>query len=546
MAKAVGKGPSKGPAKGKGRGAGPPPRVDATKTLASKTVTSLPKLRPLFWQTVQQVPQDSVWSGVSAPVSFDAHVLEQRFALADARTKTVQRSAGHIPGEESRKKLRVLDDRTSQLLAISFNKLPPAEQLTSVVDTLETFPEGLSAPEAIMALNSAFSEQRDAVEQLRHMELSESDLAQLDLPERYLWVMGHKPLIAAKICSGAVILGLAPELPEWRNACDRVVLACQKLKHSNLVRKCISTCLAVGNVMNRGTTRDGAKAVVLPDGLLKLDELKGRQENEGTGGTSQSLLDFVSEAIVWEAVMQSRSKQKRVELQAEAQDLHDALNAAKGVCLLEAESSCQKIAGASKKAHSSLIQESSEMSDVCAERLKQRVQSIIKEAKETLERVVAAKSELKQQMEWFSAKANITSSDWLSSWVHFLDLLSSAFLRIKLPAELPPVVVPSPVRTELKDVTNSHGTPALKSNGPKVAVSETPTAEMQLDDDERIEVLLAKMAARAPVEAEVPQTTTKHEFKPTATHPPAGRQPVASPQIGTRVPLLYSNRGLGS
>jgi hypothetical protein len=26
-------------------------------------------------------------------------------------------------GEESRKKLRVLDDRTSQLLAISFNKL---------------------------------------------------------------------------------------------------------------------------------------------------------------------------------------------------------------------------------------------------------------------------------------------------------------------------------------------------------------------------------------------------------------------------------------
>ena len=28
--------------------------------------------------------------------------------------------------------------------------------------------------------------------------------------------------------SGAVILGLAPELPEWRNACDRVVLACQK------------------------------------------------------------------------------------------------------------------------------------------------------------------------------------------------------------------------------------------------------------------------------------------------------------------------------
>eukprot|EP00435_Cladocopium_sp_Y103_P020434 s3824_g5.t1 len=334
MAKAAGKGPpskglvSKGPAKGKGdrrdvtdgeglpgvpqnhvgkcwkpmetlemelagtgRGAGPPPPpsrdvlvrqgsnlggVGATAAVAAVTT----KLRPLFWQTVAQVPEEtelvndfrlaeSVWTGVGPPVTFDAALLERRFALADARGKSAKNGAnGHpIPGEESRKKLRVLDDRTSQLLAISFNKLPPAEQLTNVVDNLETFPEGLSAPEAIMALNTAFLDQRDAVEQLRHMELQESDLCQLD--ERYLWVMGHKPLIAAKICSGALILGLAPELPEWRQACERVVRACQKLKASTLVRKCISTCLAVGNIMNRGTTRDGARAVVLPDGLLK-------------------------------------------------------------------------------------------------------------------------------------------------------------------------------------------------------------------------------------------------------------------------------------
>ena len=55
-----------------------------------------------------------------------------------------------------------------------------------------------------------------------------------------------------------------------------------RLKGSSLVRKCISTCLAVGNIMNRGTTRDGARAVVLPDGLLKF--LAREMRETGTWG----------------------------------------------------------------------------------------------------------------------------------------------------------------------------------------------------------------------------------------------------------------------
>lgn len=555
MAKAAGKGPpskglvSKGPAKGKGRGAGPPPPSRDASTLrpggtGGATVATLAtvtaKLRPLFWQTVAQVPEESVWTGVGPPVTFDAALLERRFALADARGKSAKNGAnGHpIPGEESRKKLRVLDDRTSQLLAISFNKLPPAEQLTNVVDNLETFPEGLSAPEAIMALNTAFLDQRDAVEQLRHMELQESDLCQLDVPERYLWVMGHKPLIAAKICSGALILGLAPELPEWRQACERVMRGCQKLKASTLVRKCISTCLAVGNIMNRGTTRDGARAVVLPDGLLKLDELKGQGESEGTSG--QSLLDFVSEAIVWEEVMSVRCHEKRLELHREAQDLHDALNAAKGVCLMEAETSCQKIMATARKAHGNLIQESTVM-DQSVARLNLRVQRIMKEAKETSEEVAKAKGELKQQMEWFSAKANISSQDWLSSWVQFLELLAAAILRIKLPAELPlppQPVATQPARQELKDVTNRCG---VASASPKVLESK---AAMQLDDDERIEVLLARMAQAAVPGDAAPKPATRVEVKTSRLMPATTGSTSTSTMRGnvvpmnTRVPML--------
>ena len=43
---------------------------------------------------------------------------------------------------------------------------------------------------------------------------------------KYGYRSSHGSVMASG--SGAVILGLAPELPEWRNACDRVVLACQK------------------------------------------------------------------------------------------------------------------------------------------------------------------------------------------------------------------------------------------------------------------------------------------------------------------------------
>eukprot|EP00913_Durusdinium_trenchii_P021638 g20332.t1 len=451
---------------------------------------------------------ESVWSGLTAPVSFDTQLLQRRFALADVARcgtgRSVPGAKGHAgQGDpEPRKKLRVLDDRTSQLLAISFNKLPPAEQLTRVLeprlklrefgrgpcDTLEAFPEGLS-PEALMALQSAFVEQREAVEQLRQLQVNEADLTQLDLPEstgrwlfwgqwmgcrfleeRYLWVLGHYPLAAAKIAAGALLVGLAHELPELRTACERVQTAGQRLRSSTLVKTCISTCLAVGNVMNRGTARDGARAVILPDGLLKLDELKGAQG--GDGSSQFSLLDFVSEAIVMEAAL-LRGKEAQMELHQEALHLRDTLHAARGVCLSEAGANCEKISQAAKAALEALQAQMPLAAGAMMpepredlQRLALRVKKIGLDAKDTRE-VAKTKRELKQEMEWFSAKANLSSGDWWSSWVQFLELLAQAILRIKLPAILP--LEP--------DLTNCAD------------------AELQRPNSkERIEVLLARMA----------------------------------------------------
>ena len=61
------------------------------------------------------MPKESIWNVAPPAVHFDEELLERKFAWNSKQVSL------RMP-EEGRKKLRVLDDRTSQLLAISFNK----------------------------------------------------------------------------------------------------------------------------------------------------------------------------------------------------------------------------------------------------------------------------------------------------------------------------------------------------------------------------------------------------------------------------------------
>ena len=496
-----GKAPGKGNPKGKGRppgpGAPPPPRPGPG-SKCTRDPRAGPKLRPLFWQTVTQVPSESVWNKICPPVPFDAELLEHRFALAETRAPLASLTArkggaGLASSDEVRKKVRVLDDRTSQLLAIAFNKLPPAEQLAQIVESLDAFPDGLP-PEALIALNAASVDQKEAVEQLRHMDIPESEILQLDVPERYLWVLANRPLCAAKVACGALMFGLAPELPDLGLACKRIFAACKALRTSQLISQFISTCLAVGNAMNRGTPRDGARAVVLPDGLLKLDELRGNSDMEGVSGPS--LLDFVAEAILLEAVCQcnygqQQAQQLSAELCAQASDLRESVRAAQGVCMLEAEKSCQRIWLAASRAHGGLAQY---LQDPSAAHIAVRVSEICEEVERTSQRVAAAKEDLKFTMGWLSAKPGTSPAEWLGNWVHFLDQLSSALQRVQLPASIPQRHKADESR-QLRDVTNEAHQMSEHVDSDMCCKSASMQS-VQLDDDERIEVLLARMRSQ--------------------------------------------------
>mmetsp|Transcript_70848 Transcript_70848/g.140556 ORF Transcript_70848/g.140556 Transcript_70848/m.140556 type:complete len:561 (+) Transcript_70848:65-1747(+) len=451
--------PPPGKAQGKGKapaGKAPPGKAPPGKAppLMSRAamgtgapVPSGPKLRPLFWTTTRP-PAKSVWTDLHPPAAFDQAQLERQFALAEARTltRTGSRSQLHQGNEEPRKRLRVLDDRTSQNLAIAFKKLPTPECLWSVLQTLDDFPDCLPA-EAVMALHAAVSEQHEPIEQLRQMCLPKEGILQLDMPERYLWVLASVPGSSARLACGSLIVGPAREINDLRLAFENLGTCCQALRSSELVRKCASTSLAIGNLLNRGTSRSNATAVVLPDSLLKLDELRGIVEDPANeNARAPTLLDFLAQALVDDAGIQHFK-----ELCPEADDLRAKARAAQMVSLEESERCCNEICAAVAKAQRGLP-------EVCGspdgKLLAEKVNLIGSEADSAAKLLASVKEELTATQQWSCAKPKTKGDEWFAAWVQFLDQLSAALARAAPPKSQP---APAAQRSALKELNCDQG-----------------------------------------------------------------------------------------
>lgn len=404
-----------------------------------------PKLRPLFWTTTRQLDPQSVWNKVGEPVPFDRAVLEKQFLLTAPRgtvpgvpgTPLGRSGSGDIgqASLELRKRVRVLDDRTSRLLEIAFRKLPPPLQLSTIVDRLDNFPDCLPA-EAVLALHGAIIEQQEAVDQIRQLSVAEGDLMQLDVPERYLWVLGIVPFCSAKLACGALLVSTAGELPDLRRSGEKVSSCCQALRNSTLLRKCLSTSLAVGNLLNRGTSRACAQGVVLPESMLKLDELRGVSEAEDVSeARGPTVLDFVTQALVDEASGGAQGAQAAAcleRLREETERLLSKVRGAQSVPLEEAELSCRKVCAQAQRAQQGLSEVTEKTVGCC--RMVERVRKICEEASLALTLVTQAKEEQALTLVWSSAKdAKVKSSDWFALWGQFLDQLLRAFGRARLP-----------------------------------------------------------------------------------------------------------------
>jgi len=244
-------------------------------------------------------------------------------------------------------------------------------------------------------------------------------------------VVGFNTSFRSKTCLRSLIVGPARELWELQQATAKVSHCCRDFRERPLVRKCISTSLAVGNLLNRGTARSNVQALVLPDSLLKLEELRGARPltADGNPGTAEergpTLLDFVAQALVDEPGAEDAKQ-----LRAEALELRENAIAAKSVSLDEADATCKQVCTQAERAWTS-IQELPRCDSVG--RIAEKVRSVREVASSLQAGILEARTELQNSQQWLSAKAKITTDDWLAGWSMFFEQLSEAFARAQPP-----------------------------------------------------------------------------------------------------------------
>lgn len=272
--------------------------------------------------------------------------------------------------------------------------------------------------------------------------------------------------------------------------------------------------------MNRGTNRGNAKAILLPDSLLKFEELRGAQDADmpeaqpsgllsGQAATrrSTSLLDIVAQALVDEPGSPTAH-----EMRAEANILLARTVAAKSVSLEEADLQCQKICEAAANAKQGIMA-IAQVEDIAA--LTERVQVVCAGAQTTSQRIAVAKQELASTQQWSSAKQNLTGEEWFSSWAQFFEHFALALGRTRtsrplssLPIAVAPASVPMAtssgeavlgaavaIRAAVPEAplaqplgaAESAGRQSTASTGSKVVVPQA----IALDDNARAEDMLA-------------------------------------------------------
>eukprot|EP00928_Gymnodinium_smaydae_P018119 TRINITY_DN16898_c0_g1_i1.p1 TRINITY_DN16898_c0_g1~~TRINITY_DN16898_c0_g1_i1.p1 ORF type:complete len:825 (-),score=165.78 TRINITY_DN16898_c0_g1_i1:97-2571(-) len=512
---AKGKGGGKAPpppAKGKGKGKAPgppplPPRDKGGGKAAGKSglpglgvgmrreESAGPRLRPLFWQTSRRLQPGCVWESLEEPAPFDLASLEEQF-IAAARgagggaassTGTPRRTNSQEVSEASpegkgRQKKHILEQRTSQRLEIEFRKLPPPERLAKMLQDGHGFPESLPA-EALLSLHNAASEHAKVVEMIRQLDVSEEQMSEeYHMPERYLWVLGNVPSCTAKLACGALLVGARNDIGDLRQAGERVGVCCQALRASRFLRRCLSTFLAMGNVLNRGTARGDAVGVVLPDSLSKLDELRVNQSPEEAQERKRplSLLDILVQVMVDE---DAKTNPKALDAcRSEAEDLLGKLRSAVSVVLDDVQANCKKIhaqALSTQRGLGEFVNASAAWSHIASE-----IRDTCAEVEAALEANSWAREEQGTTMTWFNVVPDnkLKINDWYSQWAKFFEQVLEALGRAKMPEprpELPPPPLRKVSTASERALQQNTAKPTNAAVGTDVVLTQVPGAPSQ-------------------------------------------------------------------
>jgi len=276
---------------------GPPPGLGAPMAVKkpSKRGMTKPKTKPkkkmnaLHWkrilidQMLDQSSEETLWRVLNSfQVDFDEEEFVTLFTSEKKKTKGKGKEGKkRQDNQKKRVDIRVLDNKTSQSVAIMMKSLPSIEQTYYAIikmdkeelneDKLTKIIANLPKPEELALIRA---------------EEKKDPLARFDKPERYFKTISKIPVLALRLRIWKFSYTVGESI---KFHTDRLVImqkACTELCQSKALLQAIQVVLSVGNYMN-GKTRRGQA-----DGfhMSLLSKIKDTKSSDG----KTTLIDFIA------------------------------------------------------------------------------------------------------------------------------------------------------------------------------------------------------------------------------------------------------------
>ncbi|KAF9681568.1 hypothetical protein SADUNF_Sadunf05G0015200 [Salix dunnii] len=258
----------------------PSPSQLSQYTPLGKDGAPLTKLKPLHWDKVRAVPDQSmVWDEIrSSSFELDEEMIESLFGY-------------NLQSKEKN------DEAKSKTPSPSKHVLEPKRLQNITILSKATNATAEQVCDALMRGDGLCLQQLEALAKMVPTKEEEAKLFgykgninELGYAEKFIRVVLSIPFAFQRVEAMLYRETFEDEVVHLKNSFSMLEEACNELRSSRLFFKLLEAVLKTGNRMNVGTIRGGAKAFKL-DALLKLSDVKG------TDGKT-TLLHFVVQEII--------------------------------------------------------------------------------------------------------------------------------------------------------------------------------------------------------------------------------------------------------
>ncbi|OQR80657.1 formin-homology 2 domain-containing protein [Achlya hypogyna] len=259
--------------------------VPVSKLPPKKTPVSTAKMRNLYWTPLADAcVEGSVWASMDeSTLSLDWQLLEREFGL-----ETGKREVAVGPSAPKPKVVHLVDAKRQQncSIALSRFRMPPKDIKQAIV--------ALDAAVLSLERVSILQGLVPTAEELDLVKGYEGDATLLGETEKFFLAVADVPRLAQRLEAMAIALSFAQHFSEIKGKLAVLEKARGCFKQPQALVQLLHIVLAVGNYMNGGTPRGGARG-------FKLEILPKLAQVKATSSATKTLLHVVVEVAVAKA-----------------------------------------------------------------------------------------------------------------------------------------------------------------------------------------------------------------------------------------------------